>query len=43
MMMQRVSEDPLAQHLQLAELDYLSGARAASTFMAENHVGLPFA
>jgi len=28
--------------LQLAELDYLVGSRAASTALAENYVGLPF-
>lgn len=28
--------------VQLAELDYLSGSRAASTALAENYVGLPF-
>jgi p-hydroxybenzoate 3-monooxygenase len=30
------------QRLQLAELDYLAGSRAASTALAENYVGLPF-
>jgi p-hydroxybenzoate 3-monooxygenase len=30
------------QKLQLAELEYLVGSRAASTTMAENYVGLPF-
>ena len=29
------------QKLQLAELDYLTGSRAASTSLAENYVGLP--
>jgi p-hydroxybenzoate 3-monooxygenase len=28
--------------LQLAELDYMTGSRAASTALAENYVGLPF-
>ena len=28
--------------IQLAELDYLVGSRAASTALAENYVGLPF-
>ncbi len=28
--------------IQLAELDYLSGSRAAQTALAENYVGLPF-
>jgi p-hydroxybenzoate 3-monooxygenase len=35
-------EGPLRQRLQLAELDYLSSSRAASTALAENYVGLPF-
>ena len=30
------------QRLQLAELDYLVGSRAASASLAENYVGLPF-
>jgi p-hydroxybenzoate 3-monooxygenase len=30
------------QRIQLAELDYLVGSRAASTALAENYVGLPF-
>ncbi len=42
MLMHRFSDDPLAQRLQLAELEYLAGSRAASTAMAENYVGLPF-
>jgi p-hydroxybenzoate 3-monooxygenase len=35
-------EGPLRQRLQLAELDYLAGSRAASTALAENYVGLPY-
>jgi p-hydroxybenzoate 3-monooxygenase len=35
-------EGPLRQRLQLAELNYLAGSRAASTALAENYVGLPF-
>jgi p-hydroxybenzoate 3-monooxygenase len=35
-------EGPLRQRLQLAELDYLAGSRAAATALAENYVGLPF-
>jgi p-hydroxybenzoate 3-monooxygenase len=35
-------EGPLRSRLQLAELDYLAGSRAASTALAENYVGLPF-
>ena len=32
---------PFGQRIQLAELDYLVGSRAASTVLAENYVGLP--
>ncbi len=35
-------DDAFAHHLHLAELDYLTGSRAASTTLAENYVGLPF-
>ncbi len=35
-------EGPLRQRLQLAELDYLTRSKAASTALAENYVGLPF-
>jgi p-hydroxybenzoate 3-monooxygenase len=34
--------DPLARKMQLAELDYIRGSRAAQTTLAENYVGLPF-
>jgi p-hydroxybenzoate 3-monooxygenase len=33
---------PFGQRIQLAELDYLTGSRAAATALAENYVGLPF-
>jgi p-hydroxybenzoate 3-monooxygenase len=33
--------DPFEDRLQLAELDYLTSSRAASTALAENYVGLP--
>ena len=33
---------PFGRRIQLAELDYLVGSRAASTALAENYVGLPF-
>jgi p-hydroxybenzoate 3-monooxygenase len=33
---------PFGQKIQLAELDYLVGSRAASTAFAENYVGLPY-
>jgi p-hydroxybenzoate 3-monooxygenase len=41
-LMHRMSDNPFAARLQLAELEYLAGSRAASTAMAENYVGLPF-
>ncbi len=34
-------ENPFDQHRQLAELDYVTGSRAASQSLAENYVGLP--
>jgi p-hydroxybenzoate 3-monooxygenase len=33
--------DPFQHRLQLAELDYVTSSRAASTSLAENYVGLP--
>jgi p-hydroxybenzoate 3-monooxygenase len=36
-----VSDDPIAEKLQSAELDYLSGSEAAARTLAENYVGLP--
>jgi p-hydroxybenzoate 3-monooxygenase len=33
---------PFGQKIQLAELEYLVGSRAASTSLAENYVGLPY-
>jgi p-hydroxybenzoate 3-monooxygenase len=38
----RFSDDAFARRLQLAELDYLTGSRAALASLAENYVGLPF-
>ncbi len=38
----KFSDDLFSNHLQLAELDYLSGSTAALTSLAENYVGLPF-
>ena len=35
-------ESALRNRLQLAELEYLAGSRAAATALAENYVGLPF-
>jgi p-hydroxybenzoate 3-monooxygenase len=34
-------EDDFRYRMQLAELDYVTGSRAASTSLAENYVGLP--
>jgi len=39
-LLHRLAEDPFAQGLQLAELEYLSESQAASTVVAENYVGL---
>ena len=36
------NEDSFSHHIHLAELDYVTGSRAASTTLAENYVGLPF-
>jgi p-hydroxybenzoate 3-monooxygenase len=33
--------DEFQHRLQIAELDYLTGSRAASAALAENYVGLP--
>ncbi|MCL6439703.1 MAG: 4-hydroxybenzoate 3-monooxygenase [Rubrobacteraceae bacterium] len=35
-------DDPFQIRLQLAELDYVTGSRAASESLAENYTGLPF-
>jgi hypothetical protein len=41
-MLHRFAGDDAFQHrLQLAELDYVTGSRAAATSLAENYVGLP--
>jgi p-hydroxybenzoate 3-monooxygenase len=40
--MHKFSEDPFNHRVQVAELDYLSGSRAALESLAENYVGLPF-
>ncbi len=37
----RLSDEPFAYRLQLAELEYLAGSEAAMTSLAENYVGLP--
>jgi len=36
------SDNPFDQRRQIAELDYLTGSRAAMTSLAENYVGLPW-
>jgi len=36
------SEDSFAHNIHHAELEYVTGSRAASTTLAENYVGLPF-
>jgi p-hydroxybenzoate 3-monooxygenase len=36
------NEDSFSHHIHLAELDYVTTSRAASTTLAENYVGLPF-
>ena len=41
-LMHKLSDEPLARQLQLAELEYLAESRAASTAVAENYSGLPF-
>jgi p-hydroxybenzoate 3-monooxygenase len=41
-LLHRDSDDPFADRLQLAELDYVTSSRAAATTLAENYVGLPF-
>jgi len=41
-LMHKLSADPFDRRIQLAELDYLTGSKAALTSLAENYVGLPF-
>ena len=36
-----VRADRFEEHRQLADLDYITGSRAAMTSLAENYVGLP--
>ncbi len=40
--MHKAPDDTFNHRVQLAELDYLCGSRAALTSLAENYVGLPF-
>jgi p-hydroxybenzoate 3-monooxygenase len=39
----KFSEETFAHQMQLAELDYIAGSRAAAMTLAENYVGLSFA
>jgi p-hydroxybenzoate 3-monooxygenase len=41
-LMHKFSDDAFDHRIQLAELDYLTGSKAALTSLAENYVGLPF-
>ena len=42
-LLHRFPEDgPFGERIQLAELDYLAGSKAAMTSLAENYVGLPY-
>ena len=36
------SHTPFDRQVQLAELDYIAGSRAAQATIAENYVGLPY-
>lgn len=40
-MLHRFDRDPFQLRVQIAELDYVTSSRAASTILAENYVGLP--
>ena len=41
-MLHRFGDDAFQERLQLAQLEYVTGSRAAATSMAENYVGLPY-
>lgn len=41
-MLHKFSDDPFAQRIQLAELEYYTGSLAGRTTIAENYVGLPY-
>jgi p-hydroxybenzoate 3-monooxygenase len=41
-LLHKLSDDPFAQRIQLADLDYYTGSLAARTTIAENYVGLPY-
>ena len=40
-MLHRMDHNAFDRRVQLAELDYVTGSRAASMALAENYVGLP--
>jgi p-hydroxybenzoate 3-monooxygenase len=41
-MLHKFGDDPFAQRMQLAELEYYTGSEAGLTTIAENYVGLPY-
>ncbi|HJV88271.1 MAG TPA: 4-hydroxybenzoate 3-monooxygenase [Noviherbaspirillum sp.] len=41
-LLHKLSDDPFAQRMQLADLDYFTGSHAGRTTIAENYVGLPY-
>jgi len=41
-MLHKFGDDPFAQRIQLAELEYYTGSLAGRTTIAENYVGLPY-
>ena len=41
-LLHKFGDDPFAQRMQLAELDYYTGSLAGRTTIAENYVGLPY-
>jgi p-hydroxybenzoate 3-monooxygenase len=41
-MLHKFGDDPFAQRMQLAELEYITGSLAGRTTIAENYVGLPY-
>ncbi len=41
-LLHKLSDDPFAQRMQLAELNYFTGSLAGRTTIAENYVGLPY-
>jgi p-hydroxybenzoate 3-monooxygenase len=41
-LLHKLDDDPMTRRLQVAELDYLTGAGAGRTVLSENYVGLPY-